>query len=64
MKTFLLSEHHLKTPTLYGLSKIHKPGKISGIGSNPHKLAGILAKILIPLLGLISSLHLKKCRRY
>lgn len=50
--------------TMYGLPKTHKVNVpmrpiTSGIGSAPHKLAGVLAKHLSKLLGTISKCHLK-----
>ena len=59
-----LIDHHPKLPKMYGLPKIHKPNTpvrpiISGIGSAPHKIARKLAKTLSPLLGKISTSHLK-----
>ena len=49
---------------MYGLPKLHKSNVplrpiISGIDSAPHKIAKTLAKTLTPLLGTISSSHLK-----
>lgn len=53
-----------KPASMYGLPKTHKPNIpmrpiTSGIGSAPHKLAGLLAKHLSNLLGKISDAHLK-----
>ena len=58
-----LIEHHPKIPTLYSLPKIHQPNTplwpiISSISSVTHKIAYAIAKILTPLLGIISPSHI------
>ena len=59
-----LINYHPIIPKIYGLPKTHKPDIplrpiISGIGSAPHNIAKLLAKLLTPLLGTISNAHLK-----
>ena len=59
-----LINYHPIIPKIYGLPKTHKPDVplspiISGIGSAPHNIAKLLAKLLSPLLGTISNAHLK-----
>ena len=60
-----LINYHPIIPKIYGLPKTHKPDIplrpiISGIGSAPHNIAKLLAKLLTPLLGTISNAHIKK----
>ena len=59
-----LINYHTIIPKIYGLPKTHKPDislrpNSSGIGSAPHNIAKLLAKLLSPLLGTISIAHLK-----
>ena len=57
-------EYHPNIPTLYGLPKTHKPDIpmrpiISGIGSATHRIARAIANMLTPLMGTISTSHIK-----
>ena len=57
-------ENNPKIPTIYGLPKTHKENIplrpiVSGLHSAPHKIARKLAKTLTPLLGTISTAHIK-----
>ena len=59
-----LFNYHSIIAKIYGLPKPYKPDIplrpiISGIGSAPHNIAKLLAKLLSPLLGTISNTHLK-----
>ena len=59
-----LINYHPIIPKIYGLPKTHKPDIplrpiISDIGSAPHNIAKLLAKLLTPLLGTIINAHLK-----
>ena len=59
-----LVEEAPKTPTMYGLPKVHKTGRpmrpiTSGVGSAPHRVAKVLAKPLTRALGSISRCHIK-----
>ena len=59
-----LINYHPIIPKIYGLPKPHKPDIplkpiISALGSAPHNIAKLLAKLLSPLLGNISNAHLK-----
>ena len=59
-----LINYHPINPKIYGVPKTHKPDIplrtiISGIGSAPHNIAKLLAKLLSPLLGTISNAYLK-----
>ncbi|XP_069952924.1 uncharacterized protein [Cherax quadricarinatus] len=63
-KLLYLLPSNPKPAHMYGLPKTHKHNIplrpiTSGIGSAPHKLAGVLAKHLSCLLGTISPAHLK-----
>ena len=62
-----LINYHPIILKIYGLPKTHRPDIllrpiISGIGSALHNISKLLAKLLYPLLGTISDVHIKNSR--